>query len=468
MRKQIERLNEFGFKNGVQGLADMVRKSTEFRQNMQDVFTIADKVMNPEGAIDLSANLQVLGGVIGDFNDPLKLMYMATNNVEGLQDALNEAAKSLATYNTQQGRFEITGINLRRANEMAKILGINMGDLTKNAIAAAERSQAASDLLIRGLQMNPEDKEFLTNIAQMKGGRMVITVPDSLRSKLNIDANEIALNQLNQKQAEQILLYKKDLESKTPEDILRGQASDIANIGRDISYIAQLLRVQMGSASSQLYKQVSSLFGTGPDAFKKFSEKTLGWTKEAPSFVNDVTKNVGSDFSKIINGVKETVENVGNLKVGDKTLKETIKETGKDVKEFWYEGKDVFEKDVWPEGKKAMKDVFESLKGYLGSNIQNPKLNSVNKETEKISTNTNNVLNTIDKKSISKIEENMMPRKNNADLLPDKKGRKRKLEITHTFLAASSIFDGVQKQILHNPQIRDTWHEPDGSYTKMG
>jgi len=149
LRANIEKLNEFGFKNGIQGLAEMSRKATEFRINMSEAFKIAENVMDPDKAIELTANLQVLGGAIGDFNDPLKLMYMATNNVEGLQDALIEAAGSLAVYNSEQGRFEITGINLRRAREMAKTLGIDYKELTRTAIASQERLAASTALMVK-------------------------------------------------------------------------------------------------------------------------------------------------------------------------------------------------------------------------------------------------------------------------------------------------------------------------------
>ena len=158
LKTDISKLNEYGFGNGVQGLNRMVQKSLEFRMNMGEVFKIADKVMSPDSAIELTANLQVLGGAIGDFNDPLKLMYMATNNVEGLQDALIDAAGGLATYNAEQGKFEIKGANLRRAKETATQLGIEYKEFAKGAIASQERIAANNTLLAKGFDMNAKDR----------------------------------------------------------------------------------------------------------------------------------------------------------------------------------------------------------------------------------------------------------------------------------------------------------------------
>ena len=151
--KNIGLLNKLSFKNGVRGLAQMARQSEKFKLSMEATAVFAEKVMRPEGAIDAAANLQVLGGAIGDFNDPLKLMYMATNNVEGLQKSLIEAASSLATFNSEQGRFEITGVNLRRAKEMAAQLGVQYEELAKGAIAAQERTVVSSQLLAKGLNV---------------------------------------------------------------------------------------------------------------------------------------------------------------------------------------------------------------------------------------------------------------------------------------------------------------------------
>lgn len=240
LRTNIEKLNEFGFKNGIQGLAEMSRKATEFRINMGEAFKIAENVMDPDKAIELTANLQVLGGAIGDFNDPLKLMYMATNNVEGLQDALIEAASSLAVYNGEQGRFEITGINLRRAREMAKTLGIDYKELTRTAIASQERLAASTALMGKGFNMKPEDQEFLTNLSRMDGGKMIIDVPESLQKKLGITEQSKAIEDLSQVQIDTLLQNREQFVKMSVEDIARDQLDNVENIRRDVGALVQM------------------------------------------------------------------------------------------------------------------------------------------------------------------------------------------------------------------------------------
>lgn len=251
----LDKINQYGFKDGVQGLSNMVTKAKEFRMSMEETFTIANKVMDPDGAIDMAANLMSIGGAIGDLGDPLKMMYMATNNVEGIQDALIGAASSLATFNKEGGRFEVTGINLRKAKAMADAMGVSMGELTKGAIAAAERTSAATDMLANGLKLDKDQTDLITNLAHMKDGKMVMEVQgDKMREMLGLkkDVKEIALEELTQSQAESLAEYQKRESEKTPEQIIRGQATNIELMTRDINYIFRLLTVEAGKTGKQL------------------------------------------------------------------------------------------------------------------------------------------------------------------------------------------------------------------------
>ena len=263
-QKNIGKINQYGFENGVQGLNRMVQKSIEFRMNMQNVFDIAEKVMSPEKAIDLAANLQVLGGAVGALGDPFQMMYMATNNVEGLQDALIGAAESLATYNSEQGKFEISGVNLRRARAMAEELGMSYQDLSNMAIAAAERTSAAQDIMAAGVSVDETQIEFLTNLARMgKDGKMVIEVPTILQEQLG---KTIELEDLNQTTANAILENQKAFEKMDTKDIALEQFTETQKLALTVSEIAAMLKVEfaktyrgMGAEMDKYVKQADDL-----------------------------------------------------------------------------------------------------------------------------------------------------------------------------------------------------------------
>jgi hypothetical protein len=245
LKNELGKLNEYGFANGVEGLNRMVQRSLEFRMNMGEVFKIADKVMDPDKAIELTANMQMLGGAIGDLNDPLKLMYMATNNVEGLQDAMIGAVENLAVYNEEQQRFEVTGLNLRRVKEMANAMGVDYKELTKGAIAAQERMKTMNDLMGKGFDLSEADKELVANMAQMKDGKMTITLPGNVAKELGAvgktigTSTQVAVEDLSQEQIKQLKGYQDELTALSTEDIAKGTFNSVTQIEKMVQSLLQ-------------------------------------------------------------------------------------------------------------------------------------------------------------------------------------------------------------------------------------
>ena len=331
INKNIEQLNAYGFKNGIQGLADMSRKATEFRMTMDGVFKVADKVWSPEGAIDLSANLQVIGGILGDFNDPLKLMYMATNNVEGLQKAMIDAAGSLATYNDAQGRFEVTGINLRKAKAMADELGMSVQELSKGAVAAAERGQAMSAIFSTGIQMKDDDREFLTNLSQMEGGEMVIKIPESIADKIGAPMT-IPLNQMSNTIAQRLLDNKKELEKQDSRSIAMDQLMLTEKIERNIVSIAASAKLSLSNAVKNNLKtmdanvKLQTLSGlTGKSA----EELTRSGGKDLEGFIDKTLMSLRDTFTK--GSITDVMES--NRKITDSLKKREDEDTAKRKKD---------------------------------------------------------------------------------------------------------------------------------------
>jgi hypothetical protein len=263
MEENIGSLNQYGFKNGIQGLERMVQKSIEFKLSMDKVAKVAEDVMNPEGAIDMAAKLQILGGAVGSLGDPIKMMYESTNNMEGLQDSIIGAAGSLATYNKEQGRFEITGINLRRGREMAGALGMTMEELGRTAIATQERMAASTALMSRGLNIEEKDKEFLTNLSRMDGGEMKIMVPESIAAKLGVPT-ELALDKLDQKTADALLKNQKEFEKMSPADMAQKQLTEMERMGRSMDVVATWAKIQAanfikGGVNEALGKEMAKM-----------------------------------------------------------------------------------------------------------------------------------------------------------------------------------------------------------------
>jgi hypothetical protein len=300
----ISKLNEYGFSKGIAGLKEMAIKSTELRMSMQSTFNLAQKVMDMDGAIDLVANMQMVGGAIGAFNDPLRLMYMAVNDVEGLQDALIGAASGLATYNAEQGKFEVTGINRRRAMEMEKITGQKYDEIIKMSIADAERKQALNALMAAPVKFDDqtakEDKEFLTNLARMKDGKMQILIPKDLQEQFKTGESGIVdLTKLSQGQYETFKELKGKFEKLSTEDIANSQLTELEKMSRGIDVMASWAVVE---SAAWLRRQGKNILG---DQIKSLQATMDKFNKKLIPKKTDENKNINEKSNETAAKIRE-------------------------------------------------------------------------------------------------------------------------------------------------------------------
>jgi hypothetical protein len=484
----LGRLNEYGFKNGVQGLAEMVRKSTELRMSMDSVFKIAEDVMDPDKALSLSANLQSIGGTIGAFNDPLKLMYMATNNVEGLQDALKDAASSLAVYNSEQGRFEITGINLRRAKAMASELGISYKELSQGAIAAAEKTKVQSELAARGLELSDDQKRFITNIAQMKGGRMTIEL-NSQELKNAFGKNEIAISELTQEQLKRLTELQDEFKDKTSEEIIRDQATDVENIKRDLNFMLALMMKETGQFSDALIKDLIGVFSN-----ERISNKTLAMTKEArPAMENKGTefyKSFSESIRNSINTIAKPNEPKTTQTQAQPNFIQAVRSPDQQSTTMNQNASATANLSANQVGKKVDVDITKYQDALVSTNIkteantldtskgvallnknmdtivnyvQNPKVSPPNNNTPiaQVNVNANPQTKNIDDKSMANVD--VVRKRESEPIIVDKK-----VTIKHEIYPISNIVDEVAKAMLRNPEFAKSIATNSREYINQG
>lgn len=300
--KNLGKLNEYGFQGGIAGLTRMTQQAQGLNMNMENTFKIANDLFDPNKAIDMAANLSMIGGAIGDFGDPLRMIYDATNNVEGLQTSLINASKSLATYNTEQGRFEVTGANLRRAKQMADTFGISMGDLTSLAVKANVQFQAMSQINLFGDKFNKDQKEFLKNISTLKDGKVGLYIPEDIASKFGNELNGKIKDGfvdfqtfagLDVKVRDQILSEQKKIQDMKPEDIARGQFTAINQINNVLS--AMWIKMQNDARKSGAGKEIGDSMDEAAKRLQGISIKqsTADYGREITQQAIGVLKKAG-------------------------------------------------------------------------------------------------------------------------------------------------------------------------------
>jgi len=164
----LEQLNRFNFVNGVDGLAKMAAKAAMLRIDMKQTLDFAEKMLNPEDAINMSAALQRLGNVSSDLIDPLKLMDLAQNNVPELQNQLSGLFKQYTFFNEETQAFEFFPDAKGKIRELAKELQIPQSEIEKMALGTASLDKKLADIDFSGFNDISEDtKSAIANLATL-------------------------------------------------------------------------------------------------------------------------------------------------------------------------------------------------------------------------------------------------------------------------------------------------------------
>jgi hypothetical protein len=356
----LEKLNSFGFKNGIEGLGNMVRQAQALKFNMSEVFTVAEKLYDPDAAINLAANLQVVGGAFGDLGDPIKLMYDATNNVESLQTSILGAARSLATYNAEQGRFEVTGANLRRAKAMADAMGISMKELTSAAVKGQVQMQTLSEIEL--FDLTDDQKQFVSNLASMKNGVIGFDVSKDMAKNLGIKEGFLSLQDLNSDQLKRVVAAQEKLASKTPEQLIKDQYTVATQSLNALNSIAMNIgnMARRGIQESEIYGAFVKKAG-GLDEIAKMSPAEIEekYNDVIQGFINPTLDKLKQMGSSAFDAAAEAGENL---------LQKTQEATGIDLKKL---PEDLRKKSepLIERGKEYLREAFDlNVKVDINSN----------------------------------------------------------------------------------------------------
>jgi hypothetical protein len=224
----LDKMNLYNFDGGVKGLAKMSTQAARLGIDMNKIFTVVDQVFNPEGAIDLAANLQRLGVSAGALLDPLKLMDLSQNDPTELQNQIINMSKDFVRFNKEMGQFEILPGEKRRLNEIGKALGMNNGELQKMALNAANLEFKMKQIKFPSSIANKEDRELIGTLATVnKEGIAEIKVRKFDETGKDTGTYEIIeASQLTKEQIER-LRQEQQLGEKTMEDIAKESLTEM-------------------------------------------------------------------------------------------------------------------------------------------------------------------------------------------------------------------------------------------------
>lgn len=335
----LSKMNQYNFENGIKGLAKMAATASRLGITMSQVFTQADSLMNPEGAIEMSAALQRLGVTSSGLLDPLRAMDMAQNDPEALQKEMVNLGKEFTRFNETTGQMEILPGAKRRMKEIGAAIGMTGGDFEKMAIKSAD-----FDMKLKQIKMpdiaggNEETKELIASMAQMKDGVATIKVkndetglidtknvedltPDDIKNlqKANEESSksieDIALNQLNETEQIKNLLKSGEVSAKFAKATSPTLAKFYGQVASGYKSIAKGTADLIGTTEEQrkkqesLYKPAEGLIKgkiTGDDDLvnKSREDLTANFIKFSTSLESDIKTGMDNVQASITANLK--------------------------------------------------------------------------------------------------------------------------------------------------------------------
>ncbi len=213
---------------GVVGLTKMAAQASMLRFNMTDTFAMAEKVLSPEGAIEVASAFQRLGVAAGNLVDPFALMNASINDPGALQDSLAEVSKQYTYFDEKSRTYKMNPQGVLILREMEQAAGLSAGSLSKMGLSAAELDDRLEAINDAGLSIvNEEDKQYLANIAKMEDGEYRVTLKDGTKEELA---------KLTQPQFDELIEQQKT-GPKTMEELQRAQLSVDEIMKNDIAAI---------------------------------------------------------------------------------------------------------------------------------------------------------------------------------------------------------------------------------------
>jgi hypothetical protein len=368
--ENTESMNRFNFEGGVEGLSKMAAQAVSLRVDMSKTLAFAEKVFNPEGAIEMAAAMQRLGVAQSDLLDPLRLMDLSANDPTELQNQIVQMTQQFVQLN-KDGQFEILPGAKRQFYEISKAMDIPYETLTKMAIGSKELDDKMKKISFPSSIASEDDRKMIANMAEFnKGtGKFEVSFSDDKGKLVTKDVTKLSETDRD--------LLKKGFEPKTLEQLTKEQLSYQKDIAANMRAVAH--QGGFGFAASKAGQQ---LYGVKKDATQAFAD----------TFVNDATST-----KRIREGLNDNlgpvIESFKDMLAGKKSPQQALDELTKSAKvASGYLGK--LGTETLKAGGKAGQKMLMSeneftqmlgivLKKLVNAETQNSTtLNNVNKATE--------------------------------------------------------------------------------------
>ena len=202
LANNLKLAQKYNFKGGVENMMKLTAWAEKTRFNLQNATTFAEKMMsnNITEVLETTANLQVLGGNVGIYADPMTMMWEAGNDVEAFAKRQSAMFGDISgTFDASTGTTTFSEFEFRKARAIAEKMGINYEDILNQA--RESNKMARVNNVLAGYNLEEEDKIGIGKRAQWDNKNKQWFV-NTLNGQMTVE--QIA--KLSQQERERILL----------------------------------------------------------------------------------------------------------------------------------------------------------------------------------------------------------------------------------------------------------------------
>ena len=305
--ENMDKMNKFTFQGGVEGMARMAAQAVSLRFNMSQTLDIANDLFNPEKAIDMAAAMQRLGANQSALLDPLRLMDMAQNDPEELQNQIVSLSKQFVNLK-KDGTFEILPGARRQLMEIEDAIGLGKGELSKMALGAADLDKKMREIQFKP-DMSEDERKMIANMAEIgKSGKYEVSVLSKDEKTGELKQTTKQISQLTDEDREYL---KQSATPKTMEQLAREQLDIDTIMLSEIKAISQPFRkgITTSEAATTFLDKTRKGIETIGDTGKLDTLDTSKIRGVLDSVFGDLTKTIDAmisgdqgSFDALING----------------------------------------------------------------------------------------------------------------------------------------------------------------------
>lgn len=325
------KLQKYTFQGGVKAMAKMAQYGEKYKIDMSATLDSAEKARTLEGAVDMMANLQVMGGKFAQ-SDPFEMLYLSRNAPDEYMKKISEMTVGMAHFkkNMKDGSFEnfISPVDMDRIRMVSKTLGIDETTLTQSARRMNEIQTMRRQM--QGMGLTAEQKELIEGMGNFDKNTGRFTVEIAGASK---DITKLTSDELKTLKGQKKSLEERAASAQTFDDtfkatiaelkasllpMLKGINSVLSFLRPIVSSILDVVGKVMGSGAGKWILAGAGMFLTAAMALKGIGKAIIAPLKEI--MATSVKSYAQRRLTQTIGG--------GVAKTASQTLGQGIPESG--------------------------------------------------------------------------------------------------------------------------------------------